>query len=90
MPATSLNTQPLHILAERLRSHDVRAGDLLEACLAEIEHRRDLNAFIAVLADTARAEAEQCDREAAGGRYRGALHGIPISLKDLIDVSGSG
>ncbi len=78
----------LHALAERLRTRELRAADLVEACLAEIERRRDLNAFIAVAAGTARAEAAQADREIAAGRYRGPLHGIPVSLKDLIDVAG--
>lgn len=39
-------------------------------------------------ADLARAQAEQAAREIAAGRYRGPLHGIPVSLKDLIDTRG--
>jgi Asp-tRNA(Asn)/Glu-tRNA(Gln) amidotransferase A subunit family amidase len=39
-------------------------------------------------AEEARAAAKRADAERAGGRARGALHGIPISLKDLIDVAG--
>ncbi len=39
-------------------------------------------------ADQARAEARTADRELARGIDRGPLHGIPISLKDLIDVAG--
>lgn len=78
----------LHALASRLRTRQLRAADLLEACLARIEQHRDLNAFIHVSAESARAEAESADREIARGRYRGPLHGIPISLKDLVDVAG--
>ncbi len=88
MPAKTGPDLDLHALAPRIRAREVRAADLVEACLARIEQHRDLNAFILVLADTARAEAERADREIAQGRYRGPLHGIPISLKDLIDVAG--
>ncbi|HSL22502.1 MAG TPA: amidase [Vicinamibacterales bacterium] len=76
------------VLAARLRSRELRAVDLVDACLREIDRRRDLNAFIAVFADAARADAEAADRELAAGRARGPLHGIPVSLKDLIDVAG--
>jgi aspartyl-tRNA(Asn)/glutamyl-tRNA(Gln) amidotransferase subunit A len=88
MPAKTGSELSLHALSTRLRSRDLLAADLLEECLARIDRRRDLNAFILVLAETARAEAAQADREIAQGRYRGPLHGIPVSLKDLIDVAG--
>jgi aspartyl-tRNA(Asn)/glutamyl-tRNA(Gln) amidotransferase subunit A len=48
-----------------------------------------LNAFITVMADEAREQARQADRDFASGRRRGPLHGIPISLKDIIDVAGT-
>ena len=78
----------LHALGERLRARELRSADLLEACLREIDRHRELNAFISVMTDPARAQAEQADREIAAGRHRGPLHGIPVSLKDLIDVAG--
>ena len=40
------------------------------------------------MADEARARAEDSDRELAAGLDRGPLHGVPISIKDLIDVRG--
>lgn len=81
--------RPLHVLAGELRSRQLRAADLVEDCLARIrEGNPRLNAFITVLDDRARAEAEAADREMDRGTYRGPLHGIPVSLKDLIDVAG--
>lgn len=85
---TEITRSSVYALAERIRAGELRASDLLESCLQKIEERRDLNAFIAVLAETAREEAARADREIAAGRYRGPLHGIPISLKDLVDVAG--
>src|SRR4030095_3834667 len=43
---------------------------------------------IGVVAAEARREAETADRELAAGRDRGPLHGVPIAVKDIIDVRG--
>jgi len=60
---------------------------LTERCLERItEQNRTLNAFVSVLDDDAVAQAKKADQEIAAGRYRGPLHGIPISLKDIIDL----
>jgi aspartyl-tRNA(Asn)/glutamyl-tRNA(Gln) amidotransferase subunit A len=76
-------------LAPQLRSGQLRAADLLEGCLSAIDARdRELNAFILVARDEGRAAAAEADREIAGGRWRGPLHGIPVSIKDLFDVAG--
>jgi aspartyl-tRNA(Asn)/glutamyl-tRNA(Gln) amidotransferase subunit A len=40
------------------------------------------------MADEARREAADADRDLAAGRDRGPLHGVPISIKDLIDIRG--
>jgi aspartyl-tRNA(Asn)/glutamyl-tRNA(Gln) amidotransferase subunit A len=66
----------------------IRPSTLVRACLARIEETRSDNAFIAVDAERAMAEAEQADRDIAGGGWRGPLHGIPIAVKDLLDVVG--
>ena len=76
-------------LAPQLESGEISARELTDACLERIARRNpDLNAFIAVDEDGARAVASRTDDEIAAGRYRGPLHGIPISVKDLIDVKG--
>ena len=73
-----------------LRGGRATAAELLEQCLAAIEERdATLNAFITVLASDARRQARAADAEMAAGRDRGPLHGIPISLKDLIDLAGT-
>jgi aspartyl-tRNA(Asn)/glutamyl-tRNA(Gln) amidotransferase subunit A len=87
-------TMPLHFqaiteLAPLIAEGRVSSVDLTKACLAEIEaHNEALNAFITVTAEEALAQASERDAEVSAGRCRGPLHGIPVSLKDLIDQRG--
>jgi aspartyl-tRNA(Asn)/glutamyl-tRNA(Gln) amidotransferase subunit A len=76
-------------VAPRVAAGKVTSEKLTEECLAQIESLNPkLNAFITVTADEALADARKADQEIAGGRRIGPLHGIPISLKDLIDQKG--
>ncbi len=47
-----------------------------------------VNAFITLTAELAVSQAKQAERDISGGRYRGPLHGIPVSLKDLFYTEG--
>jgi aspartyl-tRNA(Asn)/glutamyl-tRNA(Gln) amidotransferase subunit A len=72
-----------------IRSGAATAGSLAEVCLERIARLdRSINAFIAVDAEQTRADARRADEEIAAGHDRGPLHGIPISIKDIIDVRG--
>ena len=76
-------------VSERVARGEVKSEKLTEECLAKIAALNPkLNAFITVTADEAMAQARQADKEIAAGRRIGPLHGIPISLKDLIDQKG--
>ena len=75
--------------AARIAARAVSSEQLTAAALARITERNPtLNAFITVTADLALEQARAADREIAADAPRGPLHGIPISLKDLIDVAG--
>ena len=81
---------PIGILAAQLRSRQISPVELVDQTLARIAERDpQLNAFQLVLAERARADASQAEREIAGGEYRGPLHGVPIAVKDLLDVAGT-
>ncbi|MDP6582100.1 MAG: amidase, partial [Vicinamibacterales bacterium] len=76
-------------LAKAIESQEVSARQVVDQTLARIADRDPaLRAFTAVLGDGARLDADRADRDIAAGRYRGPLHGVPISIKDLIDVAG--
>ncbi|MEO5897754.1 MAG: amidase [Vicinamibacterales bacterium] len=76
-------------VAPLIASGEVSPADLVRDCLARIDDREHLRAFITVLGDRAIADAEAAGSEIAAGRYRGPLHGIPVSIKDLIAVAGA-
>jgi aspartyl-tRNA(Asn)/glutamyl-tRNA(Gln) amidotransferase subunit A len=66
----------------------VSSLEVTEACLERIDQCAPLNAFRAVLADEARAHARLADRRRADGSPLGPLHGVPLGVKDNIDVAG--
>jgi len=79
----------IHDALSRLRAGSLSSAELVEESLAAIARQQPrTNAFIRVDAEEARAAAKRADAERAAGQARGALHGIPMSLKDLIDVAG--
>ncbi|MCX4807270.1 amidase [Streptomyces sp. NBC_01214] len=76
--------------AEAVRSRRVSPVELVESALARIARvEPHLNAFTAVTADRARDAARRAETEIARGTRRGPLHGMPVGLKDLIDVAGT-
>jgi aspartyl-tRNA(Asn)/glutamyl-tRNA(Gln) amidotransferase subunit A len=75
--------------APLIRAGSVGPVELVNACLAQIDGRRHTNAFITVMREQAVADAQRMTSEIAAGRYLGPLHGIPLSIKDLVDVAGT-
>jgi amidase len=68
-----------------LRRREVSSRALLEACLARIDHFGDeLNAVVTVDRPAARSRADAADRALETGVRLGALHGIPITIKDAL------
>src|SRR6185295_19363973 len=90
-PRRALNSivSSIEQIAAQLQTRAVSPVDLVRRCLDRIEARMELNAFITVMADSAIGAAQTAEREIGSGRYRGPLHGIPISVKDLVDVAGT-
>ncbi len=76
-------------IAPLLQRRALSPIELTRACLDRIDARPELNAFITVMRTSALADAAAAERAIASGQYRGALHGVPVSVKDLIDVAGT-
>ena len=84
-----METETITGIGARLRDGRTTARTLASGCLAAIAARNDeLRAFTLVRAKAALAEARGADEALADGEDRGPLHGIPIALKDLIDLEG--
>ena len=85
---------PLHALSlaevsDLIRRRAVSPIDVTRDVLdriAAVEPR--LNAFITVMSDEALAAARHAEDEIGAGRWRGPMHGVPVSVKDIFDVAG--
>ena len=75
--------------ADALAAGELTSEELVETLLARIERLEPrLNAFIDVYADEARAAAGAADLARRAGQAAGRFHGVPIALKDIIDLEG--
>ncbi|MBD0333891.1 MAG: amidase [Cyanobacteria bacterium Co-bin13] len=86
---TNLAFASAHQLAQMIRDRTVSAVEVLEALLAQIaQHNSKLNAICTLDEDRARSRAKQADEALAGGETWGALHGVPITIKDIFETAG--
>lgn len=82
-------TWPATRLAEALRTGRVGSRELLELYLDRIERLDgELNAVVTLDADRAREAAGEADEAVARGEALGPLHGLPVTMKDAIEVEG--
>ena len=83
MNASRLNELDAWQAARALARRELRAEDLVRACLERVAERdADVRAFVHLAADAALAQARALD----AGPLRGLLHGLPLGVKDLFDT----
>ena len=76
--------------ADAIRERELSPVELVESVLDRIEEvEPHLGAYVTLTADRARMTAREAEQDITAGRLRGPLHGIPMGLKDLIDVAGT-
>lgn len=84
-----VTTLSLAELSHRLGSRDLSPVELTRSFLEKIERiDRRIHSFNAVRPKEALADAARVEKEIAAGQRRGPMHGIPVGIKDLIDVEG--
>ncbi|MGW4571841.1 amidase [Streptomyces tendae] len=75
--------------AEAVRTRRLSPVELVDSVLERIGRTEPrLQAYVTVTAERARRAARTAEDDIAAGRHRGPLHGVPMGLKDLIDVAG--
>jgi aspartyl-tRNA(Asn)/glutamyl-tRNA(Gln) amidotransferase subunit A len=79
----------VHELSAAITDGSLASADIVECCLGRIAaYDEKLHAFVTVYADEARQAARAADLAIGAGHRLGPLHGIPIALKDIIDMEG--
>lgn len=79
----------IRVLADDIATGRISPVELVDRYLARIDAvEGEVQAWREVDGKRARAEAEVLAREARDGHFRGPLHGIPLGVKDIIDVAG--
>ena len=80
----------IHEAQQLIKDRKLSPVDLTKAVLERI-HTVDgqLHAYINLMAESALREASAAEAEIAKGNWRGPMHGIPIAVKDQLDVEGA-
>ncbi|MFI0261928.1 amidase [Streptomyces sp. NPDC017056] len=78
-------TEAARLIADRALSPVELTTSVLDR-IAAVDPKS--GAYATVTAEAALRSAREAEREIAAGRHRGPLHGVPVALKDLIDVAG--
>jgi aspartyl-tRNA(Asn)/glutamyl-tRNA(Gln) amidotransferase subunit A len=83
------NRSTLSRMASMVRDRSVSPVELVDAHLRQIERLNpQLNAFVVVTADRARADAREAEAAAMRVGPLGLLHGVPVTVKDSFDLAG--
>ena len=76
-------------IADAIRAGELSAREAVEACLERIEQvNPEINAVVQLVAERALAEADAPRPPTRRGIFCGALHGVPITIKDSLDTAG--
>ena len=89
MPDTDLLFMPAVKAAALIRARKLSPVDYVDTVLTAIDRAQPrLNCFRVVMAEEARRDAKAAEQAVVRGDKLGPLHGVPVSIKDLVDVKG--
>ncbi len=77
-------------LQNYIKNKEISPVDILKEVIDLIQEKnKDINAVITMLYEDALKEAQKAEKDIIKGDYKGALHGIPIGVKDIINLKGT-
>lgn len=86
---THLSFNSISEISNKIQQKEISPVELVKTTLQNIKRvNPQLNAYREIYDEDALAQAKQLEDELMKGKVRGPLHGVPISLKDLIEVEG--
>ena len=89
MSDTDLRFMPATRAAALIRRRQLSPVEYVDTVLAAAAREQPrLNAFVTIMADQARSDAQAAEQAVMRGDTLGPLHGIPVGIKDLVDVAG--
>ncbi|MCH7811218.1 MAG: amidase [Chloroflexi bacterium] len=89
MADTDLHAQSALAVADAIRRRSISPVEVVDAALARIERLNSAyNAYLTVCGEEARAQAKQAEEAVTRGDELGPLHGVPVSVKDLLYTKG--
>ena len=83
-----LEGQSIESISSKIKSHELKSVDVVKFFLDKIkQYNKDLNAIVSLRDETEIiSEAKEKDRSIDNGNEIGLLHGMPLAIKDIIDV----
>lgn len=82
--------ETIEALAPLLRARELSPTEVTRACLRRAETLNEsLHAYVTLMPEAALAQAEKAEWALVRGEVRGPLHGIPVSVKDVIETRGA-
>src|SRR5262245_55841123 len=89
MSVTELLYLPAVKAAALIRNKQISPVAYVDAVLAAIERSQPrLNAFVTIMAESARHEARIAEDAVMAGAALGPLHGVPVNIKDQVNTAG--
>src|SRR3954447_12915088 len=85
---SDITSMTLEDVSAHIRRRSLSPVEVTRACLDRIERLNPkINAFAIVTSEQAMSQARTAEKEIQTGKWRGPLHGIPVGIKDNIDVA---
>ena len=89
MPKNDYWKLSAHESAKLIKNGSISAEDLVSSCIERVSQTNNkINAIVDDLSEAALEKALELDKLSKKGKFKGPLHGVPITIKENIDQEG--